>query len=89
MKNSSYTIGNRTRDLPACSTVPQPNALPRALLNFIYGPNVDECNSLEDYYIPPPPPPEGRSPKSLILSEAIIKFRHLQCFSFARTTEKD
>jgi hypothetical protein len=29
MKNSSDTIGNRTRDLPACSTVPQPNAPPR------------------------------------------------------------
>jgi hypothetical protein len=24
MKNSSDTIGNRTRDLPACSAVPQP-----------------------------------------------------------------
>jgi hypothetical protein len=30
MKNSSDTIGNRTRDLPACKTVPQPIALPRA-----------------------------------------------------------
>ena len=29
MKNSNYTIGNRTRDLPACSAVPQPTALPR------------------------------------------------------------
>ena len=28
MKNSSDTIGNRTRDLPACSTVPQPTAPP-------------------------------------------------------------
>jgi hypothetical protein len=26
MKNSSDTIGNRTRDLPACSAVPQPTA---------------------------------------------------------------
>jgi hypothetical protein len=32
MKNSSDTIGNRTRDLPACSTVPQPTAPPRAPL---------------------------------------------------------
>jgi hypothetical protein len=24
MKNSNDTIGNRTRDLPACSAVPQP-----------------------------------------------------------------
>jgi hypothetical protein len=28
MKNSGDTIGNRTSDLPACSTVLQPNALP-------------------------------------------------------------
>jgi len=30
MKNSSDTIGNQTRDLPTCSVVPQPTALPRA-----------------------------------------------------------
>ena len=30
MKNSSDAIGNRTRDLLACSTVPQPTAPPRA-----------------------------------------------------------
>jgi hypothetical protein len=30
MKNSNDTIGNRTRDLPACSAVPQPTA-PRFL----------------------------------------------------------
>ena len=29
MKNSSDSIGNRTRDRPACSAVPQPNAPPR------------------------------------------------------------
>ena len=29
MKNSSDTIGNRTRDLPACSAVPQPTTPPR------------------------------------------------------------
>ena len=27
MRNSNETIGNRTRDLPACSTVPQRTAL--------------------------------------------------------------
>jgi len=31
MKNSNDTIGDRTRDLPACSAVPQPNAPPRAM----------------------------------------------------------
>ena len=30
MKKSSDTIGNRTRDFPACSAVPQPTAPPRA-----------------------------------------------------------
>jgi hypothetical protein len=30
MKNFNDTIGNRTRDLPACSTVPQPTVPPRA-----------------------------------------------------------
>jgi len=30
MKKSNETIGNRTRDLPACSAVPQPTAPPRA-----------------------------------------------------------
>ena len=30
MKNSSDTMGNRTRDLLACSAVPQPPAPPRA-----------------------------------------------------------
>ena len=36
MKNSSDTIGNRTRDLPTGSAVPQPTAPPRAPLH-IYG----------------------------------------------------
>jgi hypothetical protein len=35
MKNSNDTIGNRTRDLPACSAVPQPTALPRAPISCI------------------------------------------------------
>ena len=32
MKNSSDSIGNRTRFLPACSAVPQPTAPPRTPL---------------------------------------------------------
>jgi hypothetical protein len=45
MKNSNNTIGNRTRDLPACSALPQLNALPRA-------PNRNEYQgiSLGDQY---------------------------------------
>jgi hypothetical protein len=34
MKNSNDTIGNPTRDLPACSAVSQTTAPPRAL--FVY-----------------------------------------------------
>jgi hypothetical protein len=30
IEKSNYLIGNRTRDLPACSIVPQPTTLPRA-----------------------------------------------------------
>jgi hypothetical protein len=34
MKNCNDTIGNRTRDLPACSAVPQPTACPNVLLRL-------------------------------------------------------
>jgi len=36
IKNSIDTIRNRTRDLPTCSAVPQPTALPRAPLYVKY-----------------------------------------------------
>jgi hypothetical protein len=35
MKKSNDTIGNRTRNLPACSAVPQPTAPPRAPQNKV------------------------------------------------------
>ena len=35
MKSSNDTIGNRTRDIPACRTVPQPTALMRAPYVFV------------------------------------------------------
>ena len=34
MKNSSGTIGNRTRDLPSCTAVPQPTAPPAAFPSY-------------------------------------------------------
>jgi hypothetical protein len=50
MKNFDDTIGNGTRDLPACSVVPQLTSPPRAPLelsngsvNFIKGHNVYKC----------------------------------------------
>jgi len=35
MKKSSNTIGNRTRNLPTCSPVPQPTAPPAACPSFL------------------------------------------------------
>ena len=35
MKNSNDTIGNRTRDLPACSAVPEPTAAQRVTNTFV------------------------------------------------------
>jgi len=35
LKNSNDTIGNQTRDLPACSPVPQPTAPPRGPLKML------------------------------------------------------
>ena len=51
MKNPSDTIGNRTRDLPACNIVPQPTALPRAP-EYLYT-ALKECMSFTRarYYV--------------------------------------
>jgi hypothetical protein len=35
MEDSNHTIRNRTHDLPACSTVPQPTAPLRVPLNIV------------------------------------------------------
>ena len=35
MKNSSFTIGNQARNLPACSVVPQPTAPPCAPFKLV------------------------------------------------------
>jgi hypothetical protein len=37
LKHSSDLIGNRNRDLPACSMVPQPSTLRRAPVKWLYG----------------------------------------------------
>jgi hypothetical protein len=49
MQNSSDTIGNRTRDLPACSAVPQPTAPPRLTIETLFERNkmsniLYQCN---------------------------------------------
>ena len=43
MENSSDTIGNLTRDLPACSAVPQPTATPAAFPIIIIYNVVIKC----------------------------------------------
>ena len=46
MKNSNDTIGNRTRDLPTCSGVPQPTALPCGPLDVNDKTKFDAYNEL-------------------------------------------
>jgi hypothetical protein len=48
MKNSSDTIGNRTRGLPTCSAVPQPTAPPR--IPNIYG-RLNKLNVSDNAWI--------------------------------------
>jgi len=36
MKNANEAIGNRTRDLPACSAVPQPTVPPAACPLYVF-----------------------------------------------------
>ena len=43
MKNSIDTIGNRTRDVPACSVVPKPTALRHAPNGYSVN-GKKECN---------------------------------------------
>jgi hypothetical protein len=47
MKNSNDTIGNRTRDLPACNAVPQPTAPECSLLRTEIKINQLEINMAE------------------------------------------
>ena len=50
MKNSNDTIGNRTRDLPACGAVPQRTA-PPAACPHCYHNKKNSCNSAAVYQI--------------------------------------
>jgi len=49
MKNSTDNIGNRTRDLPTCSTVPQPTAPPRTpIVSCQHVLNKEACTKTEN-----------------------------------------
>ena len=49
MKNSNETIGNRTRDLPACSAVPTPTAPPRTPKSKLYQLNLYDSTDYRLY----------------------------------------
>ena len=46
MENSNVTIGDRTRDLPACSAVPQPTAQHLKILS-IHSVSLTPCNGVK------------------------------------------
>jgi hypothetical protein len=58
MKNFNDTIGNRTRELPACSAVPEPTAPPRAPPVLVYNkcfnrvPHDASAVVLQFYWLP-------------------------------------
>ena len=57
MENSNDTNGNRTRDLPVCSAVPQPTAPPHvhiyyiSFINFICYVTTDSINMIGELEI--------------------------------------
>jgi hypothetical protein len=51
MLTEKYDIGNRTRDLPACSIVPQPTTLPRARTYYSTAINEGTPCGLERAYV--------------------------------------
>jgi hypothetical protein len=61
MKNSNDTIRNRTRDLPACSSVPQPPLAP----------NITDVKNVKF----PCPGPEGIWPIIEIILHAVMRVR--------------
>jgi hypothetical protein len=68
MKNSNDTIGNRTRDLPFCSKVPQPNAPLRApFFAPFMRQNLQRCRK------------EGGDNKQLIMQRAIKIAASIPC----------
>jgi hypothetical protein len=48
MKNSNDTIGNRSRDLPVCSVVPQPQAALRPQLTHTHT-HIHSCTRTQKY----------------------------------------
>jgi len=53
MKNCNDTIGNRTRDLPNCSAVPQTTAPPRIPVRNMYlDETLSRCLSCEQLTVP-------------------------------------
>jgi hypothetical protein len=73
MKNSNDTIGNRTRDLPACSSVSQPTAPPRDLRDrvvFWFSEGETSRNKYSAWTIWPS---KIKTPLSLEMSESDLR----------------
>jgi hypothetical protein len=51
VKNSSDTIGNRTRDVPVCSAVPQQSSAVRQLRNYVTSLRVISVKLPREIYV--------------------------------------
>jgi hypothetical protein len=70
LKNSSDTIGNRTRVLPTCSTVPQPTGSVRHYIPYFL------CNVNVHYHVPQPVKSTPRF-SSVVLEATFLVLSHL------------
>jgi hypothetical protein len=62
MKNFNDTIGNRTRDFPACSAVPQPTAPPAAcplIYFYLFALSIIFNLNIGHFFMLPLSPPFG------------------------------
>jgi len=75
IKNSNDTIGNRTRDLPACSAVPQPTAPPRAH-TYTYTHTHTHTHMHTD----------GRTERSVLKPEPFYRYAHTELEASSRSS---
>ena len=90
MKKSNDTIGNRTRDLPACSAVPQPTAPPHTPDSILYttifvcglSPYQISCDKLHWFFVAIKPRAEDRIATTAMLLFYIIKNVNKTCLLY-------
>jgi hypothetical protein len=64
LKKKIHLIGTRTRDLPACSIVPEPTTLPRAPQLYLYKIEINEMTTVRNIF-------------DLIYDELLCKFMNM------------